>query len=979
MVTTDTYSIGSIVRTRGREWVVVPSPDDDTDVLYIRPLGGNDEDVTGVLPDIEHVESATFPLPDPTDFGDQYSARLLRDAVRLNVRSGAGPFRSFGRIAVEPRSYQLVPLLMALRLDPVRMMIADDVGIGKTIEAGLIARELLDRGEIRRIAVVCPVHLCEQWQAELRTKFDIDAEIVRPGTVRRLERPLGPDQSVFDAYPFVIVSIDYVKNQRRRHEFLRACPEFVIVDEAHTCAAAGHQSGSQQQRHQLLQDLVNGNAPGSKERHLILTTATPHSGVEDAFRSLLTLLDLEFEVLPPDEEMSADHPLRRKLARQLVQRRRPNIRAYLDEETAFPERLTREVTWRMSREGQAFFDAVLTYARNLVDQSSNLGQHQQRVSWWAALALLRATISSPDAAAASLRTKASGINRRGADGIMIPGDIESIDEQGERSVLDVDVEDFGEVDDVVAGADTSDLLASDGSVGAERDRRTLRNLIVQAESLVGKRDPKLQKAGDELEALLKDGYRPIVFCRYIRTAEYLADHLGKRFKDVTVEAVTGSLPPEERKQRVTDLGRQPKHILVATDCLSEGINLQEHFDAVMHYDLAWNPTRHEQREGRVDRFGQERAEIRTIMFYGEDNPVDRAVMDVLLRKAETIRKRLGVAVSVPQRSGAIMDTVFQAIFHGRGAAHQLQLSLDPEADSRLRQEEADMDAEWAAIEQRERQWLSVNESRNVTIFSQERIHPAQVKQELDEVRASLGSPAVVEQFVRTMANRLGYPLVAQGKKELLPLNGMPQRLTAVFGSPPGLKPVPVDFSFPVPEGVYHLSRTSDAVEAMATMAIDGALDATLDVRPARRASAIRTNAVTTETTLAVARLRVHLRTAGRTGRKEMLAEESMLVAWRWTEDDTVELLPEADMQILLDAEATALISDQHRQRSIERVLGDEPQWRPLLDDKARRRAREVLAAHRRVRDIASITGAGQLQADPMLPVDVLGVFVFLPA
>src|SRR5690606_18700219 len=150
-------SIGSIVRARGREWVVVPG--DDPEVIHLRPLGGSEDDVTGILPAIERVESATFPLPAPEDFGDHVSAQLLRDAVRLNIRAGAGPFRSFGRIAVEPRPYQLVPLLMALRLDPVRLMIADDVGIGKTIEAGLIARELLDRNEIRRIAVICPAHL----------------------------------------------------------------------------------------------------------------------------------------------------------------------------------------------------------------------------------------------------------------------------------------------------------------------------------------------------------------------------------------------------------------------------------------------------------------------------------------------------------------------------------------------------------------------------------------------------------------------------------------------------------------------------------------------------------------------------------------------------------------------------------------------------------------------------------------------------
>src|SRR5581483_10418027 len=112
--------------------------------------------------------------------GDHRSCRLLRDAVRLGFRSSAGPFRSFGRIAVDPRPYQLVPLLMALRLDPVRLLIADDVGIGKTIEACLIARELLDRAEIRRLAVLCPPQLAEQWQRELAAKFHIDAELVLP-------------------------------------------------------------------------------------------------------------------------------------------------------------------------------------------------------------------------------------------------------------------------------------------------------------------------------------------------------------------------------------------------------------------------------------------------------------------------------------------------------------------------------------------------------------------------------------------------------------------------------------------------------------------------------------------------------------------------------------------------------------------------------------------------------------------------------
>ncbi|HMT61829.1 MAG TPA: hypothetical protein PKA24_13280, partial [Microthrixaceae bacterium] len=141
------FAVGSLVRARGREWVVLPDTSDD--LVMLRPLGGTQAEITGILTEIETVEPATFAPPTVGDLGDYRSARLLRDALRLGVRSSAGPFRSFGEIAVEPRPYQLVPLLMALKLDPVRLLIADDVGIGKTVEAGLVAKELLSTGDAR--------------------------------------------------------------------------------------------------------------------------------------------------------------------------------------------------------------------------------------------------------------------------------------------------------------------------------------------------------------------------------------------------------------------------------------------------------------------------------------------------------------------------------------------------------------------------------------------------------------------------------------------------------------------------------------------------------------------------------------------------------------------------------------------------------------------------------------------------------------
>ncbi len=302
------FAVGSLVRARGREWVVLPESSDD--MVVARPLGGGEDEVAGIYLPLERVEPASFALPDPSQLGDYRSCRLLRDAMRLGFRSSAGPFRCFARLAVEPRPYQLVPLLLALKLDPVRLLIADDVGIGKTIEAALIARELIDRGEVDRFAILCPPQIAEQWQAELSTKFHLDAELVLPGTVTRLERACRLGQSIFERYPYVIVSTDFIKSDRRRDDFLRACPELVIVDEAHTCVWAGDGRGTRHQRHQLVSGLT-----ADPTRHLLLVTATPHSGKEAAFRSLLTLLDPDFANLPDDMSGTANEHHRRQLAR----------------------------------------------------------------------------------------------------------------------------------------------------------------------------------------------------------------------------------------------------------------------------------------------------------------------------------------------------------------------------------------------------------------------------------------------------------------------------------------------------------------------------------------------------------------------------------------------------------------------------------------------------------------------------------------
>ncbi|MFE3383163.1 DEAD/DEAH box helicase, partial [Streptomyces anulatus] len=414
-----TYTAGSLVAARGREWVVLP--ESAADMLVLRPLGGSEDDIAAVFPAFEEVRPAEFAAPSPSDVGDQRSAGLLRTALRIGFRSGAGPFRSLASIAVEPRAYQLVPLLMALRQRTVRLLISDDVGIGKTIEAGLIAKELLAQGEATRLTVLCSPSLAEQWQSELREKFGIEAELVLASTVSRLERGLDLGQSLFDKHPYTIISTDFIKSTRHREDFVRHCPDLVIVDEAHSCVTAddagqGAASGTNQLRHELLRK-VSADA----DRHLLLLTATPHSGKESAFRNLLGLVRPELAAL--DLESPAG---RAKLAEHFVARKRADVREYLTKEdgladdslvqrTAFPsDRWTKDEPYKLTPEYRALLDDAIAYARDRVAAAGEQGRREARIAWWSVIALLRSMVSSPAAAAQTLKTRSESATARTA-------------------------------------------------------------------------------------------------------------------------------------------------------------------------------------------------------------------------------------------------------------------------------------------------------------------------------------------------------------------------------------------------------------------------------------------------------------------------------------------------------------------------------------------------------------------------------------
>jgi superfamily II DNA or RNA helicase len=944
------YKPGDLVKARGREWVVLPET--RTDLMKLRPLGGSEDDATLIyLPlEPEPPVAASFDLPDPTKPGSQAAALLLRDALRLKLRAGAGPFRSFGNISVEPRAYQLVPLLMALKLDTLRLLVADDVGIGKTIEAGLIAREMLDRGEVERLTVICPPHLCEQWQQELASKFNIEAEVVRTGTATRLERGLRPDESIFEVYPFTVVSLDYIKSDRRRADFLRACPELVIVDEAHTCVQSN--TSTRHQRYQLIKGLAEANPA----RHMLFLTATPHSGDDTAFHNLLGLIHPRFAGLIEVPEGEQRRRLREELANHLVQRRRGDIAEWRDT-AGFPVRESREATYSLTGDWGRLFDDVLDYARGMVRRAEGGTKLEQRMSWWAALALLRCVSSSPAAAALALRTRLKAV-----EGEPESQQIAELDQAASETVMD------GVADDAL----TLDESVPAGTVESLDDAAALRPLIERADALRGlKSDPKLATLVWEVRALLADGFKPVVFCRYIATAHYVAEHLKAAVPEGKAHAiaVTGELTSDQREERVEEFGTLENGViplLVATDCLSEGVNLQSYFDAAVHYDLSWNPTRHEQREGRVDRFGQSSKTVRALMLYGENNPVDGAVLKVILRKAEKIRKELGVAVPLPADNTKVVDAIMRAVLlqSGRVAEATHQLTLD------FGETEVEVDSAWD----------TARDKMSRTVFAQRRLRPDEVLPEWRKAVAVLGGEEDVVRFVSSAAERLGTPLEPARDYCRLPLGHLPrpfqERLEGI-----GLKgTLKIGFTHPVPSGALHIHRAHPLVASLADYVAESSLDLG-DPELGARAGAMFTAGVDTRTTVYLLRLRHQIAVERRDAQghyvlaRSLLAEECLGVAVRGTA--APEVLDEADALALLSLEPGRNMEDGQKTSLVAQALDAVRELEPRFNGIAQNRAETLLADHRRIREASDARGV-RYNVSPALPVDKIGVYVLMP-
>jgi len=525
MAAQQTFSPGSLVHLRGRDWIVQPSEDPE-ELLVVKPLGGSDDETTGIfLPlgfEEDKPEKAEFRKPDPQDLGNIASARVLYEAARLSFRNGAGPFRSLAKISFRPRSYQMVPLVMSLRQEVTRLLIADDVGIGKTIEALLIVKELLERRIIKRFAIVCLPHLCDQWQREIREKIGMDAVVIRSNTQARLDREIVGDTSVYQFYPFQIISIDYIKSDQRRAVFIQEAPEMVVVDEAHSCACPQGATKNQQQRHALVHDLAS-----NPDRHLVLLTATPHSGKTDEFQSILGLIKPEFEGINPT---TADQKQRKELAKHYIQRRRGDVSKWMDGDTPFAEREAGEVNYDLSPAYASFFDELYRFARTLI--VGDFDGQTKRVHYWTALGLLRGVMSSPAAGVAMLQNRQSKLAQQ------------ALQEETQTNPLADPGDSVG--DDSLPG----ELI--DGYQWSESEKNTLRRLEKSlAEICASRDDSKIKTAANTVKSWIKEGLNPVIFCQYIATANYVGEVLKELLpRKVQVQVVTSEDPDEVRRERI---------------------------------------------------------------------------------------------------------------------------------------------------------------------------------------------------------------------------------------------------------------------------------------------------------------------------------------------------------------------------------------------------------------------------------------------
>jgi len=698
---------GQLVRVRDRHWVVTDvqcssqPPDvlseDDNRPFHLVELSSVEDDAFGeeatvfweVEPGVLVLPKATLPRPEPGRFDDPARLDAFLDAVRWGAIASAdsralqAPFRA--GITIE--DYQLDPVVRALQMPRVNLLIADDVGLGKTIEAGLVIQELLLRHRARTVLVVCPAALCIKWQTEMHDRFGLEFRIVEAEAVKDLRRERGIGANVWTHFPRLIVSIDWLKRSRAMALFDEVLPpdatvfprkfDLLVIDEVHQCAPAGRGAyATDSDRTKAIRKI----APHFE--HRLFLSATPHNGYTESFTALLELLD-------PQRFARGVRPSEEAKARAVVRRLKASLRTELpprdDGSPRFPERrlIPLEVHYP---EGERRIHQVLrTYTESRRRQAR--ATTFQTATDFVTLLLKKRLFSSPKAFHETLHEHLRTLRRTQP---ATPVTERQLRVEFERLEEDVDREEaLSEAtgDALALAARASERLTAD-------QEALLEEMLDWAEREQHRPDAKAQVLLDWLTRTCRpagvwNDERVIVFTEYRDTQIWLQGLLAQHgFSGDRVALLYGGMDSVKRERIKAEFQAPPDRtqvrILLATDAASEGIDLQLHCHRLVHFEIPFSPSRLEQRNGRVDRHGQDAPVVEIRHFVGagferaEPGSMD-ADLDFLsriARKVETIRDDLGTAGPV------LAQQVEEAMLGRRQAIDETQLTKAKDRASR---------------------------------------------------------------------------------------------------------------------------------------------------------------------------------------------------------------------------------------------------------------------------------------------------------
>lgn len=595
-----------------------------------------------------HEKSA---LPDPDSFDHPKRLQAFLDAVRWGAVSQAddkalqSPFRS----GIEVDDYQLDPVVRALSMPRVNLLIADDVGLGKTVEAGLVVQEMILRHRVRSVLIVCPSSLQVQWQEEMRDKFGLEFRVVDSESISQLRRKRGIHVNPWTHFPRLITSVDFLKRERQLRTFRETLPagdqptyprayDLLIVDEAHNVAPSGRgKYATDSMRTQAIRSLA------AHFEHKLFLSATPHNGYRESFAALLELLDSQ-------RFARAVTPDRNQLDAVMVRRMKDELKLRWDGSRRFAERVVRHLEVPYTNEERQAHHDLQAYSELRLKNATSEGE---RMAAEFVLKLLKKRLFSSPA----------------AFGITLEKHITTVGGRKAVATANRDIEDFSDdyADDEEYEAETGEVVASASQVLSPLSAEE-KGLLKQLSEFAARASQRADCKAQTLISWLKTTLRPagqwnnervIIFTEYRATQKWLYDLLAREgfAEEGRLEMIYGGMPNDQREPIKAAFQARPSEskvrILLATDAASEGVNLQNHCSRLIHFEIPWNPNRMEQRNGRVDRHGQKADEVSIHHFVGKGFDTAKtsgkvgdleADLEFLMRaalKVETIREDLG--------------------------------------------------------------------------------------------------------------------------------------------------------------------------------------------------------------------------------------------------------------------------------------------------------------------------------------------------